>query len=191
MVRKRRKDGLYAQQVTINGKAKTFYTKTQKELAQKILNYEEKEKQGKLFKEVVDEWEDEHFATLSSNTIKSYTTPKRRTVEQFGEPPVKEITPSMVNAHILSFSKRRYARKTVSNQLLVLNLIFDKSVLEGYMEYSSCEAIRLPKNLPPTPRMFASDDDVKILNESLDTHPFALTPFLLFILDVEKEKYLR
>lgn len=73
---KKRKDGRYLKVVTINGKRLYFYSskttepQAERDINRQILAYTQQEERGKLFSEVSEEWEEEHFPKIEYNTAK-------------------------------------------------------------------------------------------------------------------------
>ena len=174
----KRKDGLIQRQVTINGKRKSFYGKTERELNRKIAAYKEDRKNGRLFKDVAEEWETEHFPSLAPNTLKGYRPALKRAIDEFGDKHCPSITPKMVSLFIERFAKRGYAKKTVTTQLLVINLIMTHAVIEGDIEYNPATSVSVPKGLERTRRELPSSDEIDIVKRSSDC-PFGLFAFFI------------
>ena len=67
---KKRKDGRYLKVVTINGKRLYFYSsktteqQAERDINRQILSYTKQEEKGKLFGDVAEEWEEEHFSMI-------------------------------------------------------------------------------------------------------------------------------
>lgn len=175
---KKRADGLRQKQVTINGKRKVFYGHSERELTQKILEYKESVKNGRLFKTVADDWKGEHFETLAYNTLKGYRPAYNRAVEHFGNSMVRNITARDVSVFLNAFAKKGMAKKTVTTQLLIINMIMDKAVLDGDIDYNPCASVKIPKGLKKVRRDIPSDEELKIIKKSLDK-PFGLFAFFL------------
>jgi len=171
----RRKDGLYQERLTINGKVKYFYGKTKAEVLRKIRDYEEKLERGKSFEEVADEWWEVHEPTLAHNTTKSYKPAYKRAIRHFGTEPIKNILPSQISSNIEDFSQNK-ADKTVRTQLMVYNLIFRYAVQKGYVLFNPVRDLTVPKNLPKVKRCSPSQQDIKKVKESTDV-PFGMFAF--------------
>lgn len=176
----RRPDGLYEKIMTIEGKRIPFRAKTEKAVHKKIAEYKGKQETGRLFREAADDWYDDHFATISYNTQKSYKPAYARAVETFGDCPIKQIKPGDINSFLGKFARKGYAQKTVKNQLLVLNLIFNHAIIDGDLEINPADHIVVPKNLPKGIRELPSDDTLQLVQKSVDA-PFGfLAYFLLY-----------
>lgn len=175
---KKRADGLRQKQVTINGKRHVFYGHSERELTQKIREYKEDVRQGRTFQVVADEWEEEHFPTLAYNTLKGYKPALRRATEHFGDTRVKSITPRDISVFLDAFAKKGYAKKTVTTQLLVTNMIMDKAVVDGDIEYNPCTSVKVPKGLKKNRREIPTEQEIEVVKNSLDK-PFGLFAYFL------------
>lgn len=175
---KKRADGLRQKQITINGKRRVFYGHSEREILQKIREYKEEAKQGRTFQAVADEWEEEHFPTLAYNTLKGYKPALRRATEHFKDTRIKSITPRDISVFLDAFAKKGYAKKTVTTQLLVTNMIMDKAVLDGDMEYNPCASVKVPKGLKKTRREIPTDQEIEVVKNSLNK-PFGLFAYFL------------
>ena len=123
-----RPDGLYEAIRVVNGKRKAFRGRTPHEVEQKMIAYQGEIARGRLFREVEEEWEAEHFPTLTANTLKGYRPAARRAVDRFGDTPIRNIKAPEIKRFITEFAHpggmASRAQKTVTNQLLVTSLIF-------------------------------------------------------------------
>lgn len=176
----RRPDGLYEKIITVSGKRVAFRGKTEKEVNHKILEYHGRVERGRTFRELAESWSDEHFAAISYNTLKSYKPAYERALEHFGDTPVKQITRANIAAFIEDFARKKYAHKTVRNQLLVLSLIFKRGVLEGDLETSPAEYVTVPKNLPRKKRELPPVNYVDLIKTNVDKDFGLLAYFLLY-----------
>lgn len=182
---KKRKDGRYLKQITINGKAISFYSsaktesKAIKDIERQLLNYRIKQENGKTFEEVAEEWRNEHFKTLAYNSIKSMAPALERAIEEFGGAYIKQITAKDVNSFIIKFAKKGFGFKSVTNQLQIVRQVLSFGMLEGYVDYNVAIAVKVPKNLPRTHRTTPEPQVIKIIKSNTSA-PFAL--FSLFAL---------
>ena len=175
----KRPDGLIQRQVTINGKRKVFYGKSDREINRKIAEYREEKRHGRAFRVVAEEWEKKHFPTLEYNTLKGYRPALQRAIEEFDATPIPSISAKDIERYLLRFAKQGYAQKTVRNQLLVIHMIFDHAVLEGDIEYNPAAPVRIPRGLPKKAREIPTDEEIEVVKNSID-EPFGF--FAYFIL---------
>lgn len=175
-----RPDGLHEAIRVINGKKIVFRGRSDSEVEQKMIAYREKEEIGPLFKEVAEKWHDEHFPTLSPGTIRNYKAGYDRAVTRFGDTPIKEIAASDIAALLQHMGKQKFARKTVSTQRLVINLICRSAVLDGTLRFNPCAEAKVPKGLKHTPRELPSDEELKIVKEGWNKPDGLLPYFILY-----------
>ena len=176
---KKRADGLYQKSVTINGKRHVFYGKTQAEIMRKILNYEEKAKNGPTFKEVAEEWKASVCNELAYKTYVTYKCHAEAAIERFGSSYISDITTVDINNYITYIASKKYAFKTVKSYLSVISLIFHHAILNGYIQHNPCRDVPTPRGLSQKKRELPSDDEIKKVFSSVHC-TFGL--FALFVL---------
>lgn len=178
-----RPDGLHEAIRTINGKRVAFRGKTDAEVERKMIEYQARLAAGKTFKEVADAWETVHFPTLASNTLRSYRRPKARAVAHFGKKLIREITPPNIKTFIVDFAGQGYAKKTVTTQLQILNMIFSWAVEQGECDSNPCACVTIPKGLKKSYRGTATPEDEKIVKA---TPHIWLFPFFILYTGMRK-----
>lgn len=183
-----RPDGLYEAIRIIDGKRKAFRGRTPREVEQKMLAYRETAERGRTFREIAEEWENIHFPTLAPNTLKSYRPAYNRALEHFDDTPVKQIKAPDVKKFINEFARTgdgqtRRAQKTVTTQLLVVNLILSYAAENGEIEYNPCVNVSIPKDLPKKRREAASPEDEKAVKGSANVWLF---PYLILYTGLRK-----
>ena len=156
----KRADGRYQRSITDkNGKRIYFYGTSERELNQKILAYTEAQQKGRTFGEVAEQWWEEAEPLLAVQSIKSYKPAKTRCIEFFGDTPITNITPKDIAKFMRSLASKGYAQKTLSNQRIVINRIFDYAVIENEIQFNPCASVQVPKGQPKTVRSAASMTD--------------------------------
>ena len=183
----KRKDGRIYTSITVKGKRIFFYGKTQKEIKQKILEYQEKQKLGSFFNDIAWEWWNIAEPQLSYQTRDSYKVPLNRLCEEFKEARIKEIKAKDIYSFIYKLIEKGYAQKTISNHKMVCNKIFEYAVLKDEIEYNPCASVKLPKNLPKSKRSSASDSEEQIILNSADIWLF---PFIALLTGMRKGEIL-
>ncbi len=177
---KKRADGRYLKQITINGKVKSFYGKTQAEVNKKILEYQGEQKNGRVFSAVADEWWGIHQEKIEHNTAKQYRPALREIINFFGDMMMQNIESAQVEKFIYSFAAQGYAKKTVKTRLLVLNLIFKYAVVHGYSTSNPCLYIEVPRNLKTQKRAFPTKEELDIVKKSTSCTFGIFAYFVLF-----------
>lgn len=148
----------FTKQITINGKRKVFRADSQRELNRKIMAYQGEMEKGALFSAVAEEWKKDAYPKLSPNTLKGYNGSLNRALAHFGNDKIKKITPLDIDTFLKKTTAQGYARHTVNNDRLILNLVFNYAVVNGYIEINPCAAVKTPKNTkkekrkPPSPQ---------------------------------------
>lgn len=162
---KKRADGRYRR--VVNGKA--FYGTSEREINRKILEYQEKQERGRTFKEVADDWWREAYENLAAQSVKVYKPALTRALDRFGNDSINDILPRDIAAFYKLLAKEGYAQKTISNQRIVLNQVFNTAIISGEIIYNPCASVPLPKGLKKTERKAATaEDEARILNSSSD-----------------------
>ncbi len=185
---KARPDGRLCKTITDeNGKRLFFYGSSEREINKKILEYTEKKKNGRLFSEVADEWWSEIYEELAPQTLKCYKPAYARVIETFGKKNIRDIEPRDVLTFYKGLAAMGFTGKTIANQRIILNQIFNRAVVEGDIKYNPCTSVKLPKSKKNTARPPASlSDEEKILNSN---HPW-LFPLVALLTGLRKGEIL-
>ena len=160
-----RPDGLHETIRKINGKRVAFRGRSDREVDQKIAEYNAALETAKdpLFRDVSAAWEEDHLPTLSPNTARNYKAQNKIVTEHFGDRRISEIEPADIQAYLSSHKTQ--ARKTVTNRLLTLNLIFNFAILQGYIRYNPCISCRIPKGLKVSHRAAPTEKETAVIKK--------------------------
>lgn len=166
----KRKDGRYEKAVTINGKVHHFYGKTQREVLEKMMAFQEKEEKGILFGELADEyyWDYIEEHPSSKRAIKAHV---ERLAEWFGEEPAKDITAKQLTEFLATLDG--LSMKTVTRCKSFASGIFDYGIREHGLENNPANARKVPKHLARNVRKPPSDVEIRKIKERTDA-PYAL-----------------
>ena len=187
---KQRKDGRYQKSITDpkTGKRIFFYGSSEREINKKILEYTKKAEQGKKFAEIADEWWTEVYDNLASQTLRGYRPAYARAVQELGNAFVKDITPRDMSAIFKGMALQGYTRKTIANQRIIYNQIFDYAVVNGEIQFNPCASVKIPPNAkkstivkPATP-----EDEKRILSSN---NPW-LFPLFALLTGLRKQEIL-
>jgi integrase len=190
---KQRADGRYEKVKTINGKRVAFYSREKteraaiKDIERQLLAYREKEEKGIPFSEVASEWWEIAYETIASQSAKTYKPALRRAVERFGDLSVKEITATDISTFLAKLGKEGYAHRTVANQKVVISLILDHAIIQGYVGHNVCKSAVMPHGLKKNDRPPASTEDEGIAMQSADMWLF---PFIAIYTGLRKGEIL-
>lgn len=182
---RKRADGRYVKTVTINNKRIYFYStaKTERQAERdfnaQLLAYEEKEREAYSFKNIADKWDTEYRNKVSDINYRKNTKAAYNRIISYYEDvsDISKITSVEVNTFINYLISKGYYKKTIAAHKCILNMIFQYAILNGYIKYNPVSNIRLPNNLPRTPREIPSTKDIKIVDSHYNG--FDLLPYFL------------
>lgn len=185
----RRKDGLWQEVLTINGKKKYFYGKKKADVLKKIQDFKEKQEAGALFEAVAADWWEEHSATLKEGSIVTYKPALDRAIDEFKNVPINEMTPLSINTFIESFADQGYAEKTTKNQLMVFKLIFKYAVKKGFCNYNIAKDLSVPNGLKKTDRDPPPQEEIDAALSSFDV-PFGMFAYWILFTGLRRGELL-
>lgn len=183
---KKRADGRWVKTVTIDGKRKMFYSraKTQKQaeadIAHQMTMYSAKEAMGKTFKEVADEWSDKHFPSLEHYTERRYKTLLDHAMKEFKNCYIKDITAKNIESFLFNFSVQDYSTKTIKDQFSVIKMIFRYASVKEYIKTNPTQFLKPPKGKESVHREAISDEEINIVNNSINCTFGLLAYFLMY-----------
>lgn len=183
----RLKDGRYRERID----GKYFYGHTKAEVNRKIAAWNKDHKDGILFGETLDAWDQYRYdlvneGKLAYNTYASTKTTVKRLHEQFGKTPTCKITPAMIDAYIKQVDG---AKRTVQMYLDVLRMVYRYAIVHNHTTTNPCDAVELPKGLKSKKRMIPPDD----ILEKIDNHydiPFGMFAYFLYYSGLRKGELL-
>lgn len=158
-----RPDGLFEQIKIVNGKRIAFRGKTEKEVIDKMISYENKLNSGPKFIDVANLWESEHLPTLAYNTQHGYKAAFNMSKEHFGNVLIKSIDAPSVIGYLTKLSSKGYTKKTIRNYESVLSSIFQFAILKGYLTDTPVKNIPVKSGVKGNKRLPASEKDIKIV----------------------------
>ena len=175
---KRRTDGRYTKSITVNGKRVFFYGKTKAEVERKIYDYNHKP--SVTLQKALQSFLAYKEGQVSYKTFEGYQAPLKRIVSEFGNDPVEEITPGMIQAFINELAGQGYGVSAVSRHKVILNMFFDWYITQddSKLKYNPCSSVRVPSALTYSPRDLADRSDIQKVQASLGI-PFSLFAYAL------------
>lgn len=182
----KRKDGLWGDTLTRNGKTKYFYAKTKAELKRKMLEYAQAADNGWTLENLLERFEEEHGETVRESTRKNYKAPISRINATFPGIYAKELTPAQVQAFINDLVAQGYARTTVQRPLDLLSMAYDFAIVtpDSGISINPCASVKIPK-IQTKKRELIAREDVEIIKNSL-SHPFGLFAYFLLYTGMRK-----
>lgn len=188
---KKRKDGRFCKVVTLHDKRIYFYSseptekKAEKDIQRQILAYSEKEERGKTFKEVADEWEEQHYPHIEYTTAHRYRSLLNHVRDDFDSRYIKDIKPVDIERHIENFVFKQYATKSIKDQLSVVRLVFRFAYIKGYIASDPSQYVSPPKGQASNNREPLTDEEIKVVKNSIDC-TFGLFPYFLLYTGLRK-----
>ena len=173
---KQRSDGRWVKVKSINGIKKSFYStaKTQKaairDIERQMLEYTERLARNSFFKEIAEEWKEEHREEIAYKTWQGYNAHYNRAIEEFGDTKINVIQQSDVQLYINQLCKKGYAYKTVKTALDVVSMIFDYAIIKKQIKSNPCDYVKLPNGLKRTERELPNDTEIQKVKDSIDCH---------------------
>lgn len=166
-------------------KRQNVFAYTQKELEIKAKEKErvaedryQKSLKPKFIK-VADEWNEAHQKNIEYNTWSSYQAPLKNLKDEFKNAYIEDITPQMIQALLNKLKAKGYARQTINLRKITANLIFDYSILRGYISFNPCGVVKVPvskKKVVDLP----SDATINIIKNNIDCDMGFLAYFIMF-----------
>ena len=167
---KKRADGRYVKVITDpkTHKRISFYGKSAREVNQKILDFKYDEERGRSFEKIANLWWEDAEPKLAVQSLSAYKPALKRAIKEFGDTPIKDITPRDIDRYMRVLAAQGYAAKTISNRRIVLNKVFSYAIVAGDINYNPCPAIDLPQGLPKERRPAASTSDEERIKTTED-----------------------
>lgn len=186
---KKRPDGRYVKTMTDprTGKRVFFYGQSEREINRQIMEYQSEAERGRSYKKVSEEWWAQTESTLAMQSVRTYNAARLRAEEEFGDTPIKELLPKDILAFLKRLAKQGYAQRTVSNQRLVINRVFQHAVIANDTQFNHCASVETPKGLPKEKRGAASKKDEEII---LNLDNIWLFPFIAIMTGMRKGEIL-
>lgn len=178
---RRRSDGRWEAQVTINGnKRRSIYGKTRAEVSKKMkatltaLDNGTYQEPSRL---TVSEWMNEWLTTFCANSVKPLTLSSYQTaISNHIAPAIGEIRlQSVKGSHIQrlynSMTDKGLSPKTVKNTSAVLHKAFSIAIKQGYILSNPCDAATLPKAVKKEIKPLA-DSEIPLFLEAIKEDQF-------------------
>lgn len=160
-----RPDGLHESIRKIGGHRIAFRGKSDEEVDKKIKAYHQRQARGKRFDSVRSEYEEEMLPQLEYTTQRGYNAPLHH-ASKFDYYPIREITRMDIKNFVAQLAKQGYAKKTISNILIVIRQIFKFALDRGYIDNDPSVGISLPKTAKTSRRESATPDEENIIKNS-------------------------
>ena len=171
---KQRKDGRWLKQITVNGKRLSFYSsepterKAAKDIEQQLINYTQREADGPTFEQVARDWYALACTDLAPLTAVRYECFLTRAITWWGDWRIRNITTSDIEHELLLMAEQDFTSKTIKNQFSVIRLIFRYATPKCKLALDPAASVTLPKGKSSEKRDALSEEEQKIVNNSID-----------------------
>lgn len=179
-----RSDGRIQLAVNVDGKYKYLYGKTDAEIEQKLIDLKATIALGKLFGDVLDEWQEWHDKTISIGTASAYLAPTKDARERFGATPINQITAKDIKAVLSEMARKDYSIKTIKKYYTIYLSTFDYAVENGYADVNVAASVTMPKFAKPAKKREAATTTEE---QTIKTHVGKwLLPYFLLMTGLRK-----
>lgn len=184
---KKRADGRFCKKVKMpDGTTKYFYSsesteiRAERDIQKQLLNYSVKEEKGKLLKQVTEEWQEHHYTTVTYATAERYDLYINVLNDYFAEKYIKEITAIDLEHFMQFLSIKQYSSKTIKDQLSVTKMVFRYATIHRYVDNDVSAYISPSKGVPPKTRDALTENEVLMVEDSIECTFGLLAYFLLY-----------
>lgn len=95
-----------------------------------------------------------------------YKAALTRSIDYFGDDPIKQIAAPDINAFLLYMAKRGFSQKTVKNQYTVLRQVFLFALMERHIKTLPTDGVAIPSGLPRSSRQLAPEKAVEAIKQT-------------------------
>lgn len=183
----RRKDGLFVATYRKDGKRHYLYDRDPERLYHRFNAATGNEIM--TVADLVSSWEEKHRPEIGERTWNNYRPHLSRILTRFGDKPVEDVTPALINQEIQTAKARRYSHTICRTVLSLWTMIMSHAVVEGLVQYNPAREIRLPRGLPRSKRTAPDDETLRKIFINYN-HPFGLFPLLLICTGLRKAEAL-
>lgn len=182
----KRKDGRWCKSKTINGTRIFFYSsenterKALRDIENQMIEYTGKIEKGKLFKDVADEWESEHYEHIQYQTALRYKSLASRIVDHFGNKYITRISTEDIMSFMNNLAAEQFSSKSIKDEMSVLKMIFKYAKIKNYISENITLYLMPPKGKPKEERSALNDEEIKLVEDSIDCDFGLLAFFILY-----------
>lgn len=186
-----RKDGRYVATYTDDsGKRRHLYDRDPEKLYRKLQSAQQpEEEQPVTFKDVAEEWENQHRQEITSRTWVNYEPHYKAILLRHGEKPIDQVTALEITNHLTAAKAKGYSATVVNTIRSLYRMIFDYAIVSDLAQYNPVTSVRLPKGLKRGKRVAPTDDQMRTIFANVDA-PFGLFPVFLLCTGLRKSEAL-
>lgn len=180
----KRKDGTY--QKYVNGKY--LYSKDPEQLYKKWQAYLAGPPE-KTFGEVIEEWAEQHEQEVGVRTWNNYKPHVDAIKSKFANILISEISALDILTDLKQLKAQGYSATIIKTKRAIYNQAMDYAVVKGYCKFNPIQSIKTPSSLNRSERRAPTEEETKIIFNSLDA-PFGFFAFFLICTGMRKSEAL-
>lgn len=185
-----RKDGRYMATYADETGRHCLYDKDPERLYHRLQEAKlPREQRMPTFRELALDWEKAHRDEVTDRTWKNYHPHFEAILARHGRKRIEDVTAQDVQNHLLEARSQQYSATVVNSIRSLYRMIFDYAIVAGHARYNPVSAIKLPKGLKRGKRTAPTDEQIRVIFNSLD-QPFGLFPFFLLCTGLRKSEAL-
>ena len=161
-----RKDGRIMMNKIIDGKPKSFYGHSDREVEQKYEAFIRKptpkpQPKVRTFKEVAEDWWEQKEPELSPGSVRVYRARVNDLKEYFKKTPIFLITPLEIVTYLNKLKLKGYSQKVINSKKSIIKGILDNALIAGEIQFNPCLNLPTVKGKRKVERQPASEEDIK------------------------------
>lgn len=185
-----RSDGRYMATYTDETGRHSLYSKDPEKLYHRLQEAQlPKEERVPTFREIAEDWENHHREEIGIRTWKNYTPHYEDILSRHGKKKISDVTAVDVINHLTAAKAKGYSATVVNTIRSLYRMIFDHAIANDLALYNPVTSVKLPKGLKRGKRTAPTDEQIRIIFNSVHK-PFGLFPFLLLCTGLRKSEAL-
>jgi integrase len=184
-----RKDGRYMTTYADEKGRHALYDRDPENLYRKLQAVLDKGSSLPTFRQAAEDWERCHREEISHRTWCNYLPHYNQILSRHGKKPVDQVTALDVINHLTTAKAQGYSATVVNSIRSVYRMIFDHAIVNDWVKFNPVTSVRLPKGLKRGKRTAPTDEEIRVIFNSVDL-PFGLFPFLLLCTGLRKSEAL-
>lgn len=185
-----RKDGRYMATYTDETGRHSIYSKDPEKLYYKLQEAQKpKEERVPTFKEIAEDWENQHREAIGMRTWKNYAPHYQDILTRHGKKKITDVTAVDVSNHLTAAKAKGYSATVVNTIRSLYRMIFDHAIACDLAMYNPVTSVKLPKGLKRGKRTAPTDEQIRTIFNSVHK-PFGLFALLLLCTGLRRSEAL-
>lgn len=157
--------------ITIGDERKSISYHTTQELLEKTEKFRQKlnRKASPLFKDVAEEWQEQHDQEIELYTANGYKSPLRDIIKEVGDIEIRDVKPKDIQSLLNRMYRQGYAKQTIKLRLGVASQIFDYAIHNEYCDSNPAKVCSVSKKAPQKKRELPKKEDIVAITQNADS----------------------